>query len=131
MILNFIKSYLKLFQNLISKIKIPIPKINLKFIKQNETKIIFYIITLGLPVISIFLFQELKGFNILLISYSTFLTYISICILQNMCILSNKNCENIEKVNQKDLIESLLIGFSTFTTLFIINRFYKVVVNIF
>ncbi len=96
-------------------------------IKQNKKiKFFFYSITLLLPLLSYLLFSELKGFNVLLISFGTFLTYINLCIFQKMCVFSHEEPCDIQ-LTQRDLLESIIFGFICIMSMFFLQRVYKLI----
>lgn len=92
--------------------------------KQPNIKNIFYTITLLLPLLSYLLFSDLKNFDILLISFCTFLTYINLCIYQKLCIIPHKDSCDIE-IKENDLLESTLLGFICLISIFLLQRIYK------
>ena len=102
-------------------INISVP--NIKGLSKNPTKYLFYMMTIVLPVLSCFLLQDLKIFSILLVSYSTFLVYLNICLFENLCILpeNKKNC----KIKMIDIRESVIMGFSAFLLLWLCRSIFK------
>lgn len=95
---------------------------NIRGLSKNPVKYLFYILTIVLPVLSIFLLDNLKIFTILLISYSTFLKYLNLCVFQNLCIIKNKEkCD----LKMKDLQEAIALSFISFLFLWLSKTIYK------
>lgn len=97
--------------------------INIKGFSKDPKKYIFYIVTIILPLMSLLLLRQLKGYTILLISFCTFLIYINLCTFQNLCIIKNKNKKC--KFDIVDLKESLSFGLGALLLLFLSKRIFN------
>lgn len=123
---NIVKKYtIKIFNFLNKLILTPLnkslKKVGIRGFQKKPEKYIFNIVTLVLPILSFFLLSEFKYFTILLISFSTFLKYLNLCVFENLCLIKdNEDC----KLNLNDLYESILIGFASLLILFLLRRFH-------
>lgn len=126
-------NFLQKAKGILSRISSKLSKVNFNFsiFKKNEIKYIFYTISMFLPLLIILLFKELKGYNILILSYTAFISYINLCIFQKICVLPQSKGKCEPKVDRKDLVESLFIGLLSFLSLFAINRFYHLFMGLF
>lgn len=120
--LNILNKGSKLIDYISNKIDI---EISVKGFSKKPIKYIFYIVTIILPLLAYFLLRELKGFTILLISFSTFLIYINLCIFQNLCIVKVKNSQSSNcKLNINDLKECISFGFGGFILLWLSRKIF-------
>ena len=104
------------------------PTISITNFGKKPQKYIFYTISIFIPILSyILLISELKGFTILLISFSTFLMYLNICVFENLCVIKNKEkCD----YDVKDLSEGAIVGLGSLITLFLLKRIYDFCVSL-
>ena len=122
--LKIVKSFLSSFiKKITSFIKTFIKKLSKLNILDNPRKMIFYILSIGLPVLSYFLLSELKYFTIFLISFNIFLQYLNLCIYENLCIFEKKTKKPC-KLSMKELRECIFVNISSFIIIFLLKRFY-------
>jgi len=120
--MNYLNKAINFFSKLINRTMQKIQKPNLKAFSNNPVKYLFYTITIILPLIAFFLFNNLKIFTIILISYCTFLKYLNVCVFQKLCILqNNEKCS----LDIKDLQEALALGLGSFFFLWLSKVIFK------
>ena len=133
--LNIIADYLNKVISFITEIFSKLWKkinINVKGFLKNPTRYLFYIVSVILPIIIYFLLNDLKFFTIILISFSTFLKYLNICVFDNLCIGGRHGRRPIKqtqqecRINLKNIKESLVFGFVSLLFLWFSKEIYQV-----
>lgn len=115
-ITNFVNKILKKLNSINVKVQI-------KNIAKNPLKYIFYIISIILPLFAYILLDDLKLYTIFLLSFTTFLNYLNVCVFEKLCLLKQQSC----KINENDIRESLVVGLITFLFMW----FSKITFNLF
>ena len=80
---------------------------------KTYARIMFYATSLVFPILAYLVLGDLKGYTLLLISYSCFVQYLNVCISEKYCFAKKNNC----KFNEHDTREALSIGFISFIVL--------------
>ena len=92
--MNYFNKILASTSNLFNKVKTS--KFDMKFtikgITKNPLKYIFYIISIILPFFSYILLDDLKIYTIVLLSFTTLLNYLNVCVFEKLCILKQQSC---------------------------------------